>query len=123
MLTRDQLADLYRGLQKEDVLSVYVDGVGSDPASRRVWRKKLLQEFEREEHRLHFSDSQEKEAFDSAKGSVLKDLEAFESFLPGKGYAAFSTADGIRHAESLPVQTPTLGNWPDTGSLPTGLRR
>ena len=111
MLTRDQLADLYRGLQKEDVLSVYVDGVGTDPASRRVWRKKLLQELEREEHRLHFSDPEQKEAFDSAKQKVLKDLDAFESFLPGKGYAAFSTAGGIQHSETLPVQVPTLVRW------------
>jgi len=114
MLTRDQLADLYRGLQQEKVLTVYVDGVGKDPALRRVWRRRLAQELEREEHRLDLSDSQDKEAFEAARAGVLKELDGFESFLPGKGYVAFATADGLRHSETLPVQVPTLVRW-DSG--------
>ena len=115
MLTRDQLADLNRGLQQEKVLSVYVDGEGKDPASRRVWRRRLAQELEREEHRLHFADSKDKEAFEAAQAQVLKELDAFDSFLPGKGYVAFSTSRELRHAESLPMQVPTLVRW-ETGA-------
>jgi hypothetical protein len=111
MLTRDQLADLYRELQQERVLSVYVDGVGKDPASRRVWRRKLAQELEKEEHRLHFTDSQEKEAYVTARDQVLKELDAFESFLPGKGYVAFSAPGNLHHSETLPVQVPTFVRW------------
>lgn len=111
MLTRDQLADLYRGLQQEDVLTVYVDGAGQDPAGRRVWRRRLAQELEKEEHRLQLTTSKEKEAFEAAQELILKELDAFESFLPGKGYVAFATADELRHAESLPVQVPNLVRW------------
>jgi len=111
MLTRDQLADLYRGLQQERVLTVYVDGAGRDPASRRVWRRKLDQELERESHRLQFTDPKEKEAFEEARDQVLKELDAFESFLPGKGYVAFSTPDKLHHAENLPVWVPTFVRW------------
>ena len=111
MLTRDQLADLFRELQQEKVLTVYVDGVGKDPASRRVWRRRLDQELERESHRRNFTDSSDKEAFEAAQTRVLKELEGFHAFLPGKGYVAFATADGIRHAESLPVQVPNLVRW------------
>jgi len=111
MLTRDQLADLFRGLQQEDVLTVYVDGAGTDPAGRRMWRRRLAQEFEREEHRLRFTNSKEKEAFEAAQEQILKELDAFESFLPGKGYVAFATANELRHAESLPVQMPNLVRW------------
>lgn len=111
MLTRDRLADLYRELKQEKVLTVYVDGAEKDPASRRVWRRRLLQELEREEHRLHFKESKNKEAFTTAKDLVLKDLDAFDSFLPGKGYVAFASAQGVRHSETLPVQVPTLVRW------------
>jgi len=111
MLNRDQLADFYRGLQQEKVLTVYVDGEGKDPAGRRVWRRRLDQELEREEHRVHFADSQEKEAFEEARDQVLKDLDPFDSFLPGKGYVAFATADELHHSDSLPVQVPNLVRW------------
>ena len=111
MLTRDQLADLYRGLQQEKVLTVYVDGVGKDPASRRVWRRRLAQELEKEAHRAHFADSKDKDAFEAAQARVLQELDAFESFLPGKGYVAFATPDLLHHAEILPVQVPTLVRW------------
>jgi hypothetical protein len=114
MLTRDQLAELYRGLQQERVLTVYVDGVGKDPARRRVWRRRLDQEFEREEHRLDFADSKDKEAFGAARERVLKELDGFESFLPRKGFVAFATPDGLHHFENLPVQVPTMVRW-ETG--------
>ncbi len=111
MLTRDQLADLYRGLQQERVLSVYLDGVGKDPARRRVWRRRLAQELEREAHRLGLDNSDEKDGFETAQELVLKKLDDYQSFLPGKGFVAFATADGIRHAETLPVQVPNLVRW------------
>ncbi len=111
MLTKDQLAELYRGLQQERVLTVYVDGVGQDPASRRVWKRKLDQELEREAHRIRRKDSKEKEAFYTARDRVLKEFDAYESFLPGKGYVAFATSAELVHAESLPVQVPTLARW------------
>jgi hypothetical protein len=45
----------------------------------------------------------------------MKELDAFDSFLPGKGFVAFSTADRLQHAESLPVQVPNLVRW-ETGA-------
>ncbi len=111
MLTRDQLADLYRDLQEEEVLSVYVNGLGKDPANRRVWRRRLEQELERAEDQLNGKEAGEREAFASARDAVLKELDGFQSFLPGKGYVAFATSGGIRYAESLPSQVPTLVRW------------
>jgi hypothetical protein len=111
MLTRDQLAELYRGLQQEQVLTVYVDGVGKDPARRRVWRRRLEQELEREANRLDFADSKDREAFEAARGRVLRELDGFQSFLPKKGFVAFATADALHHWENLPVQVPTLVRW------------
>jgi hypothetical protein len=114
MLNRDQLANLYRGLENNKVLSVYVDAVGKDPAGRRVWRRRLEHELEREQHRLRLDDPEEVDAFKAAEATILKELDGFQAFLPGKGYVAFVTSEGIRHAESLPVQVPNLVRW-ETG--------
>ena len=111
MLSRDQLAELYRGLQQEKVLTVYVDGVGNDPAERRVWRRRLNQELEREEHRLQRMDSQDLSDFKAAEEKLLKELDGYQAALPTKGWVGFATASDIRHAETLPVQVPNLVRW------------
>ncbi len=111
MLTRDQLAEIYMGLEHEKVLSVYVDGVGRDPALRRVWRRRLSHELEREEHRLRRENPEDAEAFKSAEERLLRELDDFDAFLPGKGWVGFATAGEIRHAETLPVQVPNLVRW------------
>lgn len=111
MLTRDQLAELYRGLQEEGVLSVYVDGMGTDPALRKAWRTRLDHELEREERRILKSDSNDLEAFKAAEEKLLKELDSIEAFLPKKGWVGFVTSEGVRHAEDLPVQVPNMVRW------------
>ncbi|MGW8268445.1 MAG: baeRF10 domain-containing protein, partial [Longimicrobiales bacterium] len=111
MLTRDQLAELYRGLEQEKVLTVYVDGAGKDPAQRRVWRLRLIQELEREEHRLQREDSDELSDFRAAEERVLRELDGYQASLPLKGWVGFATAEGLRHSENLPVQVPNLVRW------------
>lgn len=41
MLTHDRLVKLYRELEGQDVLSVYVNGEQHDPAQRDAWRIRL----------------------------------------------------------------------------------
>jgi hypothetical protein len=111
MLTRDQLAELYRGLQDEKVLTVYVDGVGKDPARRRVWRRRVTQELEREEYRLQKSNPAELSDFKAAEEHILKALDAYQANLPMKGWVGCATSGDLRHAEHLPVQVPNLVRW------------
>jgi hypothetical protein len=111
MLTRDKLAEFYQELQEEKVLTVYVDGVGKDPAQRKVWRRRLAHELEREEHRLYKENPGEVDAFKSAEERLLKELDGVEAFLPKKGWVGFVTSESIRHSEDLPVQVPTLARW------------
>ena len=111
MLSRDQLEELYRGLQEEKVLTAYVDGVGKDPALRKVWRRRLSHELEREEHRLNKEEPEEIDAFKAAEERLMRELDDFEAFLPGKGWVGFVAPEGVRHAESLPVQVPNLVRW------------
>lgn len=111
MLTRDQLAEIYWGLEDQKVLSIYVDGVGKDPALRRVWRRRLAHELEREAHRLQLENPGDTMAFKAAEERLMKELEGFDAFLPAKGWVGFATADEIRHSETLPVQVPNLVRW------------
>lgn len=122
MLSRDQLAELYRGLQQEKVLTVYVDGVGNDPAERRVWRRRLDQELEREEHRLQRMDSEDLSGFKAAEEQLLKELDGYQAALPTKGWVGFATAEDIRHVETLPVQVPNLVRWEDGPRLAPYIR-
>ncbi|MFC1660076.1 hypothetical protein ACFL3S_01245 [Gemmatimonadota bacterium] len=114
MLNRDQLADLFRTLQKERILTVYVDGVGEDPARRRIWRRRLAHELEKEMHQVEGKAPGEREAFIAAKEEILRDLEGFQDSLPKKGWVGFAGPDGIRHSESVPFQVPNLARW-ETG--------
>lgn len=41
MLTHAELMTLYRSLRSERVLSVYIDGTATDPATQRSWRVQL----------------------------------------------------------------------------------
>lgn len=111
MLSRDQLAELYRGLQQEKVLTVYVNGVGNDPAERRVWRRRLDQELEREEHKLQRVDSEDLNDFKAAEEQLLKELDGYQAALPTKGWVGFATSGELLHAETLPVQVPNLVRW------------
>ncbi|MFO8174574.1 MAG: hypothetical protein ACQET1_07165 [Gemmatimonadota bacterium] len=111
MLSRDQLAEIYWGLEDEKVLTVYVDGVGSDPALRRVWRRRLAHELEREAHRLKMENPEDTTLFKAAEERVMTELDAFDAFLPAKGWVGFATAEELCHAETLPVQVPNLVRW------------
>ena len=111
MLTRDQLATLFRTLKKERILSVYLDGVGEDPALRRVWRRRLAHELERELAQLEQNAPGEREAFSGAKEQILKEVDGFQDSLPKKGWVGFAAPDGIRHSESLSFQVPNFARW------------
>lgn len=126
MLTRDELAELYRNLKDEKVLSVYLDGMGKDPAQRRVWRRRLDHEMEREAHRVSQEYSEDEADFETARDHILGELDAYEAFLPGKGWVSFATPEGIRYAESLPAQVPTIVRWekgPRVASYVRGLKQ
>ena len=108
MLTHDKLVELYRELQEEPVLSVYLDADQRDPAERNTWRKKL-------DHQLDVARKAvaegEAEAFEEAVGRLREELDGVDAFLPGKGFVGFATADQVWYAETLPVPMPDLARW------------
>jgi len=113
MLTRQKLADLYGQLRDSKVLSIYLNGNGDDPGERKVWRKELDHEIDGARSRLEDASPEEKEAFESAVSLLTEKIDAFNAFVPDKGWVGFATAEEVHYAESVPVPLPTLARWED----------
>ena len=111
MLNRDQLIDLYRNHREENVLSVYVDGDGHDPAQRRAWTVEFEQRLSKERARVEAESPEQVDAFDRARELVEEQLRRYGAFLPARGWAGFATPEGLHYAEELPVPMPHLVRW------------
>lgn len=110
MLSHSQLVELYRDLEDDQVLSVYVDGDQHDPAQRDRWRKLLELEISR--CRKDLADSPDLPAFESAWAHIRKALSSFEDrFLPSRGFIALATEGELRYAEGVPARMPNLVRW------------
>lgn len=107
MLSREKLVELYRELQQEKVLSIYLDGEGRDPGKRDLWRKELEKEVEHARTRL---DSDE-DAFQESLSRLMELVDDFEAFVPDEGWVGFATPDQVWYSESVPVPMPTLVRW------------
>ncbi|MEX2467076.1 MAG: hypothetical protein WD995_09200 [Gemmatimonadota bacterium] len=111
MLNRDQFIDLYRTHRDDNVLSVYVDGEGHDPAERRAWTLELEQGLTRERARLEAEAPQDVAAFDKARARLEDKLGRFGAFLPARGWVGFATEADLAYADELPVPMPHLVRW------------
>jgi hypothetical protein len=110
MLTHDELVDIYRNLQKDPVLSVYLDGKATDFAERKAWRRRLEQQVA-EARKLVNGQGGEEEPFNRALARIQDSLSDFDNFLPDRGWVGFATADGLVHAGAVRVPMPDLVRW------------
>lgn len=113
MLTREKLAELYRALQDELVLSIYLDGEESDPAKRNVWRKELDHQVDLIRKRLESSSNQERAAFEKSLARLTGEVAGFAAFVPGPGWVGFATPGKTWYAKTVPVPMPHLVRWED----------
>lgn len=111
MLTHDALVRLYRENQPQQVLSIYLDAVATDPAQRSAWRTRLDQHVALAEKQPGDNPAEGMEGFSEALGLLRRELEAFDAFLPGKGWVGFATADRVLYAEAVSVPMPDLVCW------------
>lgn len=111
MLTYGNLADLERALRDKTVLSVYVNGENSDPATRDRWRADLRHSFDDIERWLEGSSHSERETFAACREMALKELSGFAPIAGERGWTAFFTADGPYHVGAVPVAVPTMAVW------------
>lgn len=110
MLTRTQLAELYRSLGAERVLSVYIDGTSTDPA-QRLWRVQLDNSLTDLRTWLEGSPHDERELFNRSVERLKESIGSLPFGIGAPGWAAFITKDGIREAHHLPVPVSTLAVW------------
>ena len=113
MLTHDRLVKLYRDLEHQNVLSVYVNGDQHDPAQRDAWRTRLESGIAALRRRIESSDGDGQIGdFDLAWEHVAGELRPLEdAFLAHRGWVAFAAADRLWYAEGLPAAMPDLVRW------------
>jgi len=119
MFDRDQIIDLYREHRDGNILSVYIDADQQDPAQRGVWRVRLQHGLEEERRRIEaerkgssVAGAGDLDAFEAAKEHIMAAIGVDgASFLPGRGWVGFASADAILHAESLNAPVPDLTRW------------
>lgn len=112
MLDQDGLITLYRDWAQSNVLSVYLDADQSDPAEREKWRVVLDQGLAALRQELEEEGSGELDEFERSLAHLNEELARYRStFLPGVGWVAFASPDGVFHAGSLKAPTPNLVRW------------
>lgn len=113
MLSHDRLVALYRELENQDVLSVYVNGDQHDPAQRDAWRTRLDSGIAALRRRIEADEGTEGVAsFEKAWGHIARELRPLgDAFLPHRGWVGFATAERLVYAEGLPAAMPDLVRW------------
>jgi hypothetical protein len=112
MLDHVKLMELYRELRDRKVLSVYLDADQHDPAERNKWRRRLEHDVARLGRELN-GNVAEREDLERAWTRLKGALEAYESFLPDRGWVGFATPDRLWYAENVPVPMPDGVYWED----------
>lgn len=111
MLSPSDLMSLHRSLRNEHVLSVFVDRSASDPAEQRAWRTALDNRFVTLRDQIGGSSPDERERFERCVDLAVKALDGLGPAAGAAGWAAFVTADGVRDARDLTIETPTFATW------------
>lgn len=111
MLTREQLVTLNHSLREDRVLSVYIDGTATDPATQRAWRVQLDHGLKDIRTWLADSPREEREAFERCARLLDGELASVGGGMGAPGWVAFITSDGAHDAHQLPVPVPTLAVW------------
>ena len=111
MLNKTELMLLERALADQRVLSVYVDGTEADPAAQAKWRLDLAHSIQRLRTSLSGASHEDRMEFDRCVESLARELATLPGSVGAPGWMAFVTADGLQHAERLPVQEATIAMW------------
>jgi hypothetical protein len=108
IMVLEDLADLRRHLADTDVLSVYIDAAENDPTERSSWRMRLAAHLDAVEQNL---DEALHGPFAAARHRLDAALRTYRGFLPGRGWAAFVTADQVWDIGEVPAPMPDLVRW------------
>jgi Bacterial archaeo-eukaryotic release factor family 10 len=122
MLTYTDLVTLERSLRETLVLSVYLDGTADDFAEQRAWRTRLDHSLKDLRSWLADSSHAEREMFERCVAYLEKELTPLSRGVGSRGWVAFITGEGVRHAGRLPVPMPTMAVWSTGPSVASYIR-
>lgn len=111
MLTRDGLAQLSDSLRDRRVLSIYLDGRVTDPATRLTWRTVLAHSLTALRAASSEQPHSERSELDRSIALLEEQLTPIEGALSAPGFVAFVTSDGVALADALPVAMPNVARW------------
>jgi hypothetical protein len=104
------LAALSESLREQKVLSIYLDGRTTDPASRTAWRSLLETELAALRHKVE-GDHDDRKRLDRCIALLEERLATIAGALSAPGFVAFVATDGVAIAEPLPVVMPNVVTW------------
>ena len=105
-----ELFSMERSLRGRLVLSVYLSGVDGDPGDTDAWRIRLKGALAGIEKQLATASHAERESFARIAGSV-SERAGVGVKAGGHGWLAFASNDGVRLAEAVPADMPTIATW------------
>lgn len=111
MLRQRELLRLQRELRAERVLSVYIDGELYDPGQREAWRTRVDNRLAELRASVHAASHAEREELDRAIAALKERLDRESEMIGAPGLVAFVTADGVRHADLLPMAVADRIDW------------
>jgi hypothetical protein len=111
MLTKHDLAELWRAHEKDMMLSVYLARQSSDPGKRGAWRLRLEGALEGIRSCLEVEAPEDLPAFEAAAEQVQHGLESFGRVLPREGWSGFATEERLLHAEELRFPPLDVVRW------------
>jgi hypothetical protein len=115
VLSARELIALHQRHQDTWILSVYIDADQHDPAQRDVWRVKLRHGLDAEAKRLAGQPHAMREEFRAARAAIEAAVDqSAGSFLPGRAWVGFATADGLIRSDRLEAAMPDQVCW-ETG--------
>lgn len=111
MLTPHALAELSNSLREQRVLSIYLDGRATDPATRLAWRTVLARNLAALRVQASEATHDERSELDRCLALLEQQLAQVDGALSAPGFVAFVTGDRVALAESLPVAMPNVARW------------
>src|SRR5689334_6442311 len=111
MFSTLQLMAFARELRDRRVLTVYIDGSSTDPATQRAWR--LQVDHALKDLRLWLRDSthDEREELDACVEQLETELTALTPGIGAPGAVSFVSGGTAPETHVLPVPTPTIAVW------------
>jgi hypothetical protein len=122
MLTSAELVRLERQTRDRTILSVYLNGEGSDSVSRARWQADLRHSLDDIASWFRDASHQEREDFAARRRLLEERVEQFRGEIGAPGWVAFLDEEGIQHQSEVFAPVPTMAVWSTGASVAPYIR-